>query len=111
MQTKSKNWNDLENIIDVHELTNKDEQCLNDLQAVIEKYGLTNKFGVSLLHKHFDIADDEVLLERNNPKERTLTSSPIKIEEAEKPEYMTTMWRFDDGHRYRCSYCNRNHCD
>jgi hypothetical protein len=63
------------------------------------------------LHKHFEIEEDEVLLESNNPLERTLTSRPIKTNQAENVDYATTIWRFDDGHRYGCSYCAKDHCD
>lgn len=108
---KTKNWNDLPTLTDVHELTQEDDSCLKEVQTVIEKYGLTSKFGVALLHKHFTIEDDEVLLERNDPKEKVLTSSPMKISELQKGDFATTIWRFDDGHRYGCSYCNKNHCD
>jgi hypothetical protein len=69
--------------------------CLNELQSVIEKYDLTRKFGVALLHKHFEIGEDEVLLETNDPVNRSLNSEPVKINEAEKKGYATTIWRFD----------------
>jgi hypothetical protein len=36
MDTITKNWNDLPNLMDVHELTNNDDQCLQELQAIIE---------------------------------------------------------------------------
>lgn len=111
MESTAKNWNDLKTLTDVHELSVDDNDCLNELQAIIEKHGLTSKFGVALLHKHFDIEEDEVLLESNNPIERTLNSRPININEAENGDYATTIWRFDDGHRYGCSYCQKDHCD
>ncbi|WP_027879261.1 hypothetical protein [Mesoflavibacter zeaxanthinifaciens] len=111
MKAQTKNWNDLPTLTDVHEISAKDDLCLKELQSVIEKYGLTSKFGVALLHKHFSIGDDEVLLEKNDPVEKLLTSSPIKISEINNEGYATTIWRFDDGHRYGCSYCNKNHCD
>lgn len=111
MITETKNWNDLSNLMDVHELSEKDDTCLKELQEVIEKYGLTSKFGVALLHKHFEIEKDEVLLETNNPIERTLQASPIKMSEVQNDDYATTLWRFDNGHRYGCSYCNKDHCD
>ena len=111
MQTQTKNWNDLPNLTDVHELTSKDDSCINELQSVLEKYGLTSKFGVALLHKHFTIEDDEVLLEKNDPIKKTLTSRPIKTSKVKNDGYATTVWRFDDGNRYGCSYCRKDHCD
>lgn len=111
MKPITKNWNDLPKLMDVHELTKDDDQCLQELQAIIERRGLSSKFVVALLHKHFEIEEDEVLLESNDPVARTLTSNPIKTKVAENGDYATTIWRFDDGHRYGCSYCQKDHCD
>lgn len=111
MNAQTKNWNDLPNFMETHELTDHDEKCLEELQSVIEKYNLTGKFGVSLLHKHFEIEKDEVLLEKNDPVTRELTSRPIKVASNMEESYAVTQWRFDNGNRYGCSYCAKNHCD
>jgi hypothetical protein len=111
MNTRVKNWNDLPDLMQAHELTKKDEQCLEDIRLVIEKYKLTSKFGISLLHKHFDIEEDEVLLERNDPITRELTLSPLKVTESMNLNYATTQWRFDSGALYGCCFCAKNHCD
>lgn len=109
-QTQPKNWNDLPDLMETHELSAHDEKCLAELQLVIEKHNLTSKFGVSLLHKHFEIADDEVLLEKNDPITRELISQPVKVEEDMNQSFAVTQWRFDDGYRYGCSYCKKDHC-
>ncbi len=110
MQATSHNWNDLSEIIDVANLNQSDEKCLAELQAVIEKHGLEQKFGVSLLHKHFDIGNDEMLVETNSPSKQTLTLKPMAAAEVEADKLITTIWRFDGGVRYGCAYCNKDHC-
>lgn len=108
--TEARNWNDLSGVIDAANLNSVDEQCLAEIQAVIEKYGLTNKFGVALLHKHFLIDKDEMMVERNYPKERKLVTTPVRAADAREKDLIATIWRFDNGSRYGCSYCNKDHC-
>lgn len=110
MNTAAKNWNDLDDLMDVHTMSSTDEECINEIQSVIEKYGLTGKFGVSLLHKHFDLENDEILLETNDPIQRELSSRPVKISEISSKDYIPTIIRFDDGQKYGCSYCSKDHC-
>lgn len=109
MSDEVKNWNDLADINDVSEFSDDDESCLNEIQAVVEKYGMQKRFGVSLLHKHFDIHDDKMLVERYNPATRSLTLRPEKIEDLKDQDLITTMYRFDGGVRYKCSSCNKDH--
>ncbi len=111
MNTQTKNWNDLPGLMETHILTNHDEKCLEEIKSVLERYDLTNKFGVSLLHKHFEIAEDEVLLEKNDPITKELILRPVKITNNMDLDYAVTQWRFDGGVRYGCCYCNNNHCD
>ncbi len=108
--TQARNWNDLSSVIDVANLDSSDEKCLAEIQSVIERYSLTDKFGVALLHKHFLIDEDEMLVERNYSKERRLVTSPEKALDVKEDDLITTIWRFDNGVRYGCSYCNKDHC-
>ena len=105
----AKNWNDLADIADVVTLTPEDEKCLEEVQRVIEAHNLTAKFGVALLHKHFDIGADEILLEITFAAEKRLEIRPVLAEGVDLKQVMTTIWRFDGGARYGCSYCNRDH--
>ena len=39
-----------------------DEACINEIRSVLARHNALQRFGITLLHKHFDITDDEVLL-------------------------------------------------
>lgn len=106
---QNRNWNDLAEVVDVMTLDSRDEECLRAIQGVVESFELTGKFGVALLHKHFDIGDDEVLLETHDAAAKTLTTRAVSSSEVDLPSIATTVWRFDGGARYGCSYCNRDH--
>ena len=108
--TQAKNWNDLSNLLDVAHLSETDSQCLNEIQSILNKYDLTQKFGVALLHKHFELDEDEMLIERTYLKDKHLVTKPEKIGESNPDDLVTTMWRFDKDQRYGCSLCSRYHC-
>ena len=99
------NWNDLPNIDDVEILTEQDEQCLNEIKAILDRHGRTGKFGVTLLHSHFRLDEDEVFLEHTDANARTLLSRPVKFSEIANKPYRPTVWRFDGPKASGCSYC------
>jgi len=87
--------NQLRHIDDVMPLDASDA-CLQELKDVLVKHGCQYKIGLTLLHKHFDLADDEVLLEHCDEAARTLTIRPIKRTEL-GPHVMETAWHFDEN--------------
>ncbi|HEY9853212.1 MAG TPA: hypothetical protein V6D28_27315 [Leptolyngbyaceae cyanobacterium] len=109
VKSQSITWNDLPNINEVDPFNENDEECLNEIRTVLEKYNLTSRFGVALLHKHFQVLNDEVLVESCDAKHRTLSTRTVKALEAENMNLITTMWRFDGGIAYKCSYCKKDH--
>jgi hypothetical protein len=82
----------LKDLSEVEPINEGDEQCLAEIRDVLKKYGMQERFGVFLLHKHFDLAADEVLIEDNDPQTRMLTIKPVKREEALHTQ--ETMWAF-----------------
>ena len=61
---KDLNYNSLTDIDDVAGINDKDDKaCLDELAKVVKKYGLEGKFGINLLHSHFEMAEDEILVE------------------------------------------------
>lgn len=106
---RSDNWNSLPHIRDVQPLDHDDEACLAEIETILAKYNRTARFGVAVLHKHFDVAPDEVLIERTYAEARQLVTEPTRASEVTN-DLITTIWRFDNGVRYACSYCNKDHC-
>jgi hypothetical protein len=87
----------LDNIDDMPPFAASDLSCLQEVQEVLQRHGKSQVFGINLLHKHFDLADDEIMLETQDPVERTLRSRPVKLSELEQTPYTVTAWRFDSG--------------
>lgn len=50
----------------------QDAEFVRDLVAVLARHGNLNRFGLCLLHDHFPLAADEVLVETNDSRARTL---------------------------------------
>ena len=98
-------WNDLPSIHDVEKTAQEDEQCLREIKAVLERYGKTSRFGITLLHQHFMLADDEVLVENCDIEKRTLVTTPMKTSESIVRNYIPTVWRFDGKNPSVCAYC------
>jgi len=89
-------WNGLPRVDDVDPTTQQDVEVLTAIREVLERYGALNRFGVTLLHSHFDLADDEVLIEKVDPDTRTLTIRPEQLEvTAISDRLLATSWRLD----------------
>lgn len=70
----------------------QDERFVRDLVAVLEKHGNLNRFGLCLLHDHFPVASDEVLVETHDLAARTLR---VRVEKAATTEHTRpSQWRF-----------------
>ncbi|MBA6433946.1 MULTISPECIES: hypothetical protein [Streptomyces] len=70
----------------------QDAEFVRDLIAVLEKHGNLDRFGLCLLHDHFPLATDEVLVETNDPEARTLQ---IRVEKANGTRHAKpSQWRF-----------------
>ncbi|MEV7688879.1 hypothetical protein ACFW1F_27760 [Streptomyces bungoensis] len=78
----------------------RDAEFVGDLVAVLEKHGNLNRFGLCLLHDHFPLADDEILVETSEPETRTLHT---RVEKADGTRHTKpSQWRFlphGDGER------------
>lgn len=84
---------DLGGLQDVHPLSKEDDAFLADLTEVLKKHGNLNRFGLTLLHRHFEVAEDEMVVEHSDSVARTLSCSVMK--RADIPTYgvETTQWR------------------
>jgi hypothetical protein len=87
----------LADIEDVEPLNDSDAPVMAELYEVLKRHGALQRFGITLLHQHFQIADDEVLLERTDPVSRRQTIEPVKADTLEGKEPIQTSWRLDTG--------------
>ena len=73
-----------------------DHDCLNEIRAVLEKHGALNRFGINLLHEHFELNPGEQLIETPDTLTRTLTIRP-EIVSSDQGRVVETNWRFGPG--------------
>ncbi len=89
--------NDLLDISEVQPLTSKDQPMVDEIYQILKKHNALTRFGLTLLHKHFDITKDEMLIESVDPKTRTQTVKPYKKDELTDYDFIETAWRLDTG--------------
>ena len=99
-------WTKLSHIDAIEPIGESDQECLAEIRAVLLRHGKENRLGVALLHSHFDLAEDEVLLETCDKDARELTMSPAKIDAVESSD-IGTIWMFGDDDTKTTSWCRQ----
>lgn len=74
--------------------TEKDAACFKDIRDVLIKHNALDRFGMCLIHKHFEMAEDEELTELTDEQGRKLTIVPRKKSEIDPASTTPTNWRF-----------------
>ena len=72
-------WSSYKDIDDIEPVNDSDSKCMEEVRDVLKKHNRLDRFGLALLHKHFDLQDDEIMLERSFENERKLVLKPEKI--------------------------------
>lgn len=80
---------------DVGVLRDDDRHCLDELGGYLARSDAWHRFGVWLLHKHFEPAPGEVFVERVIPMSRKTETAPVA--RSAFPALNTTAIRFDDA--------------
>jgi hypothetical protein len=80
-------------IDDVLDLDQSDHDCFAEVAEVLQRHGKLERFDIALRHGHFDIADDEFLVETTDPSTRTLSVKPYRSEDlAPNTRIRETVW-------------------
>lgn len=74
-------WEGLPDIDVVAPIDDVDLAVLDEIREVLQRRGAINRFGIAVLHSHFDVDPDEVLVETVDRSTRTLTTQPMKTAE------------------------------
>lgn len=85
----------LSDIREVEPFGPKDQACFDEVRDVLARHGMLSRFGVTLLHRHFEVGNDEVLVERIDVEKRILQTTPVPRDEV--GDAIQTSWRFDDS--------------
>ncbi len=78
-------------------VSESDRSCMQDIEAVLKKHDKLERFGVTLLHKHFTLQPDEILVEACDSESRTLTITPLSAKGINPVHFIETSWRLDTG--------------
>jgi len=78
------------------QLSKKEYQMMQEVFQVMSKYNTKRKFGIQLIHSHFPIANNEVLYETHEVKNRTLTQIPIRVDDIDN-NALATSWEMTKG--------------
>ena len=99
-------WAEFNDIDDVEPLNEEDADCLKEIRDVLKKHGMDQRFGVALLHKHFDLEDDEIMLETSDHDARKLVLEPTKVSDAGNNN-VGTIFALRDGEFEVMSHCHQ----
>jgi hypothetical protein len=80
-------------IDDVRPINETDQIVFDEVREVLARHGALQRFGVTLLHQHFDMDEDEIVVESIDKEHRTLTIQPALTNSTSGIE---TSWRLDD---------------
>jgi len=72
-----------------------DEACLKEIREVLARHQRLDRFGVTLLHHHFAVAEDEIMVEECDEENRVLISRPQKVAAIDVARAIQTNWRLD----------------
>jgi len=90
---------------DLETFSNKDAACFKDIRDVLVKHGALKRFGMFLIHKHFDMAADEELMETTDDTGRELTIAPVKASAIDPENSIVTNWIFTEDENRAKGYC------
>lgn len=84
----------LQDLDEIDPVGPQDDECIAELREVLERHGALQRFGITLLHQHFDLEDDEILVEHVDVENRTLLTRPMKLRDIGAG--IETCWRLDE---------------
>ena len=74
------------------QLSSEERKMMKEVGSIFSKYkGKTRQFGLQLIHSHFQLAEDEILHETHNKRNRVLTTIPVKIDRTK--DALATAWQ------------------
>lgn len=89
-------YSSMKHVTEVEPISEADRATLDAIKAVLIERGAVDRFGVHLVHKHFDIADDEIVMEYTDEEARTQFTQVEKYAEAfARGRPLETQWRFN----------------
>jgi hypothetical protein len=85
-------WSSLPDINEIERINAADRNVLEEIREVLVRHNHTDRFGICLLHKHFELAENEMAVEYTDVEGRT--STVVVEPKAADPGFIETVWRF-----------------
>ncbi|MFC4274568.1 hypothetical protein [Achromobacter aloeverae] len=88
-------WARIQDLHDCEPVSEADLVCMRDVRAALARHGKLDRFALHLVHKHFDMGADEVLVEYSDAGTR---EQYFKVERADSEtarEAQPTTWMLD----------------
>jgi hypothetical protein len=85
-----------------------DRALVADLHAVLKSHDAIGRFGITLLHSHFPVGSDEILLEETNVAAREQTIRPVARDTLHEDGGFETAWSIDSGTPVPITMCRQN---
>lgn len=82
-----------------------DQPMVNDVIAVLKKHNALDRFGLTLLHQHFPVGADEVLVESTDVQSRAQLIETAKKGDVLGLPHTVTSWRLDTGQPLAICIC------
>lgn len=89
-------WSRVQDLRDVEPLNEADLACMRELREVLARHGCLRRFALHLVHKHFDLAAHEVLVEYCDPIAREQHLRVERRESATARSAMPTTWMLEE---------------
>jgi hypothetical protein len=97
MQTVEANITAMQHILNARPRTSQDDLLFGELYEVLRKHRAEDRFGITLLHKHFDLQDGEMLVEYTDQELRLQTIRVERAESVDIAQTIETAWSLEDG--------------
>ncbi len=89
--------NRLTAIDQVERRLDREAALFGEIREVLKRHGVERKYGLALLHKHFDLAEGEVLVEYADAESRTLITKPAPRSAISAGGAVETVWSLETG--------------
>jgi len=102
-------WAALPDVSDVQPLSAGDRAMFDEIREVLQRHQALQRFGLNLLHRHFNLEDGECILETTDTTQRRQLIEVRKLSELAGQRVIETQWVFDGGGTLYCvGFCNYN---
>jgi hypothetical protein len=78
------------------------QACMGQVAEILRQHGLEGKIGLSVLHEHFQVGDDELMFESSDSAHRALKFEPVKRSAIDPQDVFISIWEPSEGKAMGC---------